>query len=85
MSGPDGRLDDGLRSPAGCGGPGRDLEEQFEVVAQVSELCAEMARVMHGAGEDEPAFERGEDLVGERGQVDRDGRRMHPGGRVELL
>ena len=63
----------------------RESEEQLEVVAQVGELRAQVSGVVHGAGEDESAFERGEDLVGEGGQVDRDGRRMQLGGCFELL
>lgn len=64
---------------------GSESEEQLEVVAEVGELCAQVAGVVHGAGQDESAFEGGEDLVGERSQVDRDGRRMQLSGRFELL
>jgi hypothetical protein len=49
------------------------------------ELRGEKARIAHRAGEDERALEGGEDLVGEGGQIDGRGRRMHGHGRLELL
>lgn len=51
----------------------------------MGELCAQVLGVVHGAGEDEAAFEGGEELVCERGEIDRDRRRMRPDGRFELL
>jgi hypothetical protein len=63
----------------------RELEQQLEVVPQMGEVCGQMFRVVQGAGEYESASERGEDLVGEGVQVDRDSSRMYPRGCFELL
>jgi hypothetical protein len=69
-------LGEGRAPPAAFGPAGGDTEEQFEVVAHVRELGGQVEGFVHRAGEDEAALEDGEDVVGERWQVDLDGGRM---------
>src|SRR5690606_17086631 len=69
-----------ISAPAGH----RAGEQELEVRAQVGELAAQARRILERAGQEEPALEGREDVIGQRRQVHGDPRWPPRRGLVEL-